>query len=248
MSRLERAARSRWAVVVVVAALLGLFVWMVRGNVEKVQTEQTAVSTQQALVEVADPLAQLCADDPSVRARVGAACEKAAQASTAAAEKPHDGLDGKPGVAGRGITATMLDSEGHLILTFTDGSTQDVGQVVGAAGKDGAVGAAGTGIVSAATVNGHLILTFSDGTTVDVGQVVGQAGQTGRGVKSTAAVNGRLIVTYSDGTTEDAGALPMGPPAPPAGQLVINREDGTTVTCDRSGGADSAPVYTCQSQ
>lgn len=51
-----------------------------------------------------------------------------------------DGLDGKPGrdgVDGRGATAAVIDREGCLQLTFSDGSTANVGQVVGRDGVDG---------------------------------------------------------------------------------------------------------------
>ncbi|MEU7817050.1 hypothetical protein [Pseudonocardia sp. NPDC049154] len=211
-------------------------------SADRVEKEQTVQEQAQTIREVGDPLLRLCETDPSVRARVGSACDTAAQAVSAAAEPVRDGTDGKAGVDGRGIVGTEVRDDGHLVLTYSDGAVEDVGLVVG---TDGTAGASGTGIVSAATVDGHLVLTFTDGSTVDVGQIVGATGAAGRGVTSTAAVGGRLIVTYSDGAVEDAGPLPTSPPAPPAAQLVINRTDGTTVTCDRTGGDDTAPVYTC---
>lgn len=141
-----------------------------------------------------------------------------------------------PGPAGRGIARTLLVRD-HLIVTYTDGDTTDVGQVVGAAGppgKNGSPGASGAsgasgrpgspgvGIASAAvSSDGHLLVTFTDGTTSDLGVVVGhdgapgQDGKAGRGVASVAVSDsGHLIVTYTDGTTSDAGQVPTGPVCP----------------------------------
>lgn len=47
------------------------------------------------------------------------------------------GRDASDGVDGRGIEAVDLDTDGHLILKFTDGEEIDVGRVVGRDGKDG---------------------------------------------------------------------------------------------------------------
>lgn len=47
------------------------------------------------------------------------------------------GRDGVNGADGRGIEAADLDTDGHLILKFTDGEEIDVGRVVGRDGKDG---------------------------------------------------------------------------------------------------------------
>jgi len=121
---------------------------------------------------------------------------------------PEQGPTGERGPAGRGIAGTAI-VDGRLIVAFDDGTTRDVGPVVG---QPGANGAAGRGVLGTAIVAGRLVLSYSDGTTEDVGQVVGTDGAPGRGVTSVAAVDGRLVVTYSDGTTQDAGPLPAGPP------------------------------------
>ncbi len=42
-----------------------------------------------------------------------------------------NGQDGADGAAGRGITSTSIDGNGHLIVSFSDGSTQDAGPVPG---------------------------------------------------------------------------------------------------------------------
>jgi hypothetical protein len=62
-----------------------------------------------------------------------------------------DGKDGAQGIQGKdglGLTAAMITREGGLVLTLSDGTTKDVGMVVGkdgAPGKDGAAGADGLG-------------------------------------------------------------------------------------------------------
>lgn len=241
---------------VVVLALAGfvcaaLLVWLgVQDRETAQEAQQTVQATQDTLDQVADPLAALCAADPSVRARVGDACDTAQQVVEAPmAIEP--GAQGDAGRDGRGITATVIDADGHLIVSYTDGSRIDVGPVVGRTGS------AGRGIVASVLSDGRLILTFSDGSTQDVGAVVGPMGTAGvagddgdpgRGIVSTDIVDGRLVVAYTDGSTEDAGPVPAGPPGTdgsPAAELVINRSDGTTVRCPRTGGEDTAPVYTC---
>jgi hypothetical protein len=127
------------------------------------------------------------------------------------------GLDGKvpttmlpPAATGLSITSTAINGSGHLIITYSNATTQDAGLVKGA---DGATGATGVSIVTAAVNgSGHLILTKSDSTTVDAGAVQGTAGPPGRSVSS-ATVNGsgHLIITFSDSATQDAGAV-VGPP------------------------------------
>lgn len=60
-----------------------------------------------------------------------------------------DGANGKNGKDGLGAAGAMIDRSGNLILTMTDGSSKDLGPVVGkdgvngADGNDGAPGAAG---------------------------------------------------------------------------------------------------------
>lgn len=125
--------------------------------------------------------------------------------------EPQQGPQGDRGPAGRGIAGTAL-VDGRLLVAFDDGTSRDVGPVVG---QPGATGAPGRGVVGTAIVGGRLVVSYSDSTTEDVGQVVGTDGDDGapgRGVTSVDAVDGRLVVTFTDGTTQDAGPLPAGPP------------------------------------
>lgn len=55
---------------------------------------------------------------------------------------PRDGADGKDGV---GLAGALIDRDGNLVLTLTDGSVKSLGPVVGRDGADGKDGAAGMG-------------------------------------------------------------------------------------------------------
>lgn len=74
-------------------------------------------------------------------------------------------------VPGRGIASIAINGSSHMIVTYTDSTTQDLGVVAGGGGS----GADGRGIANAALSSGHLILTFTDATVQDVGSVVGIA-------------------------------------------------------------------------
>ncbi len=75
--------------------------------------------------------------------------------------------DGKDGSDGMGI-ATAVISGGHLVLTYSDGSTHDLGQVVGSngvgiQGTAGATWTTGTGTPSSTAAVGDLYLDTSNG-------------------------------------------------------------------------------------
>lgn len=62
---------------------------------------------------------------------------------------PHDGKDGAPGQDGKdglGAASALIDRDGNLVMTMTDGSTKSLGVVIGrdgAPGKDGIDGLVG---------------------------------------------------------------------------------------------------------
>lgn len=56
---------------------------------------------------------------------------------------PVDGKDGKDGKDGAGVAGAMIDRDGNLILTMTNGETKSLGIVVGADARDGVDGASG---------------------------------------------------------------------------------------------------------
>lgn len=123
------------------------------------------------------------------------------------------------GPAGKGVSSAVIDANGHLIITYTDGTTSDAGLITGG----------GSGVsITGATVNGvgHLVLTLSDGSTVDAGYVVGPAGPAGSGVGITGATvngSGHLILTFSDSSTVDAGYVvgPQGPAGSGSGTAAL---------------------------
>jgi integrin beta 3 len=55
-------------------------------------------------------------------------------------EKGEPGFDGANGKDGAGVVDGFLSREGHLIVTLSDGSTRDMGEVVGKDGHDGEPG------------------------------------------------------------------------------------------------------------
>jgi len=231
--------RQRWFVVGVLALAVAFMIYQqVMSNLSR----NDAVSTAQSLAE---PVDKLCRDDPTARRQIGdESCDQAAEVQqnpSVAALPPRDGRDGEPG---RGIRSTAVDATGHLIVTFTDGTREDEGVVVGATGATGAAGPDGRSISSSTLDDaGQLVLTFTDGVTDVVGRVVGvdgtdgDDGKPGRGVARTEARGGRLLVYYDDApdVPVDVGPLPVGPagPAGPAGRGIttLNLDlDACTVT------------------
>ncbi|MCG7229825.1 ExeM/NucH family extracellular endonuclease [Corynebacterium minutissimum] len=203
--------------------------------------------------------------------------------------------DPTPSDDARSIKSVTINDEGHLIITYTDGTTEDAGKVVGADGKDGkdgdkgdagqdgkdgTDGKDGRGIKSVATNDkGELIITYTDGTTENAGKVIGadgkdgdkgDAGQDGkdgtdgkdgadgkdgRGIKSvTTNDEGDLIITYTDGTTENAGKVsgPKGDKGEPGkdgrgiesvrindkGELIVTFTDGEEQNVGKVVGSD----------
>lgn len=176
------------------------------------QRDATAAQARQAI----DPVLQLCAQNDEVARALHdrGACDLAERVEA----EPIPGIQGLPGEPGRGITGTSLTPGGRLVVSYTDGTSADLGVVVGAPGADGAPG---RGITGTFLESGRLVVAFTDGDRADLGPVVGSDGADGangddgadgRGVASVGQVDGRLIVTFTDGTNQDAGPLPAGPP------------------------------------
>ena len=128
----------------------------------------------------------------------------------------HDGVNGKNGADGKdgvSISAANVNSDGQLVLTFTDGSVINLDKVVGSNGADG-IGIAKSEI----NENGELVITYSNGQSANLGNIIGKDGAKGDkgdngengadgiGI-SNAEVNakGELVVTYSDGRTANLG-------------------------------------------
>lgn len=102
-----------------------------------------------------------------------------------------DGADGAPGRDGLGISDAILDGDGRLCLTRTDGVIARLGRVQGTDGRDGKDGKDGKpGIDGKDGRNGVGIrdvlaegdtrkLVLTDGRTLDLGRVVGRDGADG---------------------------------------------------------------------
>jgi hypothetical protein len=127
------------------------------------------------------------------------------------------GATGEQGQPGRGVTTFDVSDEGHLIVNFTDGTSRDVGSVIGKDGKEALPGKDGKGILSATLDAGNLIIGFSDGSTENLGMVVGPAGEPGAEGKTGAT--GEAGAPGQDGATGPAG--PAGPAGAP-GRSVID--------------------------
>ena len=80
----------------------------------------------------------------------------------------------------KSITSTAINEQGELIVTYSDGTSETLGKVVGANGQDGQTGEDGKGIVSAEiNADGELVVTYTDGSSVNLGKVVGEKGEQG---------------------------------------------------------------------
>ena len=136
------------------------------------------------------------------------------------------GPTGSTGATGNGITNATVNS-GNLLLTYSNTSTQNLGDIRGPTGNTGAQGPTGSAgatgpqgvsVNSAALSGDNLVLTLSNSATINAGNVRGLQGPTGaqgptgsagtNGTDiSTATVNGsgNLILTLSNASTIDAG-------------------------------------------
>ena len=144
-----------------------------------------------------------------------------------------DGKDGQNGADGIGVAKTEVNAAGELVITYTDGSTTNLGRIVGKDGKDGvkgekgdagqdgqngtdgkdgqngADGKDGRGI-AAATVNGtgELVITFSDATELNLGKIKGEKGDKGEpGVAGQDGNDGKDGVGIANVRIADSGIL-----------------------------------------
>ena len=115
-----------------------------------------------------------------------------------------DGKDGLNGADGVSVTKSEINTNGELVLTYSNGQSANLGLVVGADGKnglngsngkDGADGLNGTDgkdgtngidgedgisvVNSVINASGELVLTYSDGKTANLGVVIGAKGDKG---------------------------------------------------------------------
>lgn len=229
----KRERVPRWLVPAVVAFFVAGAVLFALNYLATAGQQQDLASTAQQACD-----AGVVAPSPD-----GAAlCAKAQQVQAT----PVPGIPGAEGPAGRGIAATNI-RDGHLIVSYSDGTAEDLGVIVQA----GAPGPPGRGITATELIGSRLVVSYSDGTSQDVGVITGPPG---RGIASASTAGGRLVLTYTDGSTEDAGPLPQGPQgdrgtdgtSPPSVQSTSKTfSDGSTESCTRSGGTDTDPQFAC---
>jgi len=162
---------------------------------------------------------------------------------------PEDGKDGKDGQNGRGVTTFDISGEGNLIVNYTDGTTEDVGHIVGKNGIDGINGKDGRGILSVTIDRGNLMIGFTDGETVNLGMVVGPAGEPGQdgqngatgatgpagpaGNDGAPGTNGLDGISVLDLQVDSAGFVNVwysDGSVRPAGQVIVNTVQ--KITCE----------------
>ncbi len=106
---------------------------------------------------------------------------------------------GPPGRDGVGVIDALVDVDGQLCMTRTDGALLRLGRVQGRDGRDaplprdgvdGEPGPAGRGVAKALLRDGNLWLVFSDGVEQDLGEVRGIAGPPGESVQGPSGADG----------------------------------------------------------
>ena len=217
--------------VLALCALLFLYIGSVKQN------EQTAISNSQTQADQTKD-STFCSIYPNDELCV---LSRKIAADPTTVVIPQDGKDGEKGStgdtgpAGKGVSSFLTNDEGHLIVTFSDGTTQDAGAVIGKNGSDGIDGTNGRGILSAGLDAGNLVIRFSDGTTQNLGMVVGPSGEDGTngtkgdtgdpGTNGTNGTNGIDGLSVIDLKVDTAGYVQVyysDGQVKPAGRVIIN--------------------------
>lgn len=153
-----------------------------------------------------------------------------------------DGANGADGQDGVGVTSTSINAAGELFITYTDGTTENLGVVVGADGHDGVDGVNGAdgsdgadgqdGIgVASTSINaaGELVITYTDGTSANLGVVVGADGHDG--------VDGMNGADGRDGADGQDGVGISNVEINTADELVLTFSDGASINLGNIKGA-----------
>ena len=172
-----------------------------------------------------------------------------------------DGQNGADGKDGIGVAKTEVNAAGELVITYTDGSTTNLGCIVGKDGKDGAKGEKGDagqdgkdgengadgkdGVGVAKTeINaaGELVITYTDGNTTNLGRIIGKDGKDGaKGEKGDVGQDGKNGADGKDGENGADGKDGIGiakTEVNAAGELMITYTDGSTTNLGRIVGKD----------
>lgn len=112
------------------------------------------------------------------------------------------GVPGPKGDPGISIKSGALNANGNLILTLTDNTTKDVGNVKGSPGSQGA---AGRGVASfIINSSGELVVTYSDNTISNLGKVKGENGNAGNYLGSATIDISNNTVSVKDNSISSA--------------------------------------------
>lgn len=134
---------------------------------------------------------------------------------------------GPPGRDGVGVIDALVDVEGQLCMTRTDGALLRLGRVQGRDGRDaplprdgvdGEPGPAGRGVAKALLRDGNLWLVYSDGVEQDLGEVRGAPGESilgpsgadgidGVGIADVLVVGATRKLLLTDGRELDLGQV-----------------------------------------
>jgi len=200
------------ACLILVGIMSGFSFWKVS------QEKEVAVQNQQVQAETTKQ-SSWCSIYPD-----DDVCEMAREivANPTVTVVPQDGKDGKNGQDGKGVTTFDVSDAGDLIVTFTDGTIQNYGHIIGKNGIDGINGKDGRGILSVTIDRGNLMIGFTDGVTENLGIVVGPAGQDGlNGLDGATGANG------NDGAPGVDGISVLDLQVDPAGFVNVSYSDGT---------------------
>lgn len=136
-------------------------------------------------------------------------------------------LAGQDGVS---ITSATITND-ELVLSYSNATSQNLGNIRGPEGSTGATGAQGPagndgiGITGAQVTNGDFIITYSNTSVQNLGDITGPQGpqgpqgqqgiqgDTGVSISSASVVANDLIITLSNTTTINAGNV-VGPAGP----------------------------------
>lgn len=197
--------------------IMGVLLFFYVGQAK--QSEHTATSNAQVQADATKD-SDVCKVYPQQDLCVLARKIAADPTATLTAKDGVNGAQGATGPTGRGVT--KFDKvNGELIVEYTDGTTQNVGSIVGKDGTNGIDGKNGRGILSAGIDSGSLVVHYTDGASENLGIVVGPAGSPG-----------------SQGATGPSGAAgPQGSPgaAGADGKNGVNGISVTNVVVDNQG-------------
>jgi hypothetical protein len=234
-SRPSRRRRFLWGALFVLA-VMGMSA-LVSDYVVGLSQDRTAAQSQAAgagenAQQVAGNAVVACAKDPTAAVKIGLDCSKAAQVLAT----PVPGTPGAPGEPGPQGIPGIIGVPGPA----GGPGPQGLPGIAGLLGLPGLPGAAGT---------------------------PGTPGLDGTGTQGTAGTPGKAGVDGTNGAPGTAGpAGPQGDPgtagtpgapgAPgtpgtngsPATSFTFTDGKGTTQTCNRTGGTDTAPTYACTVQ